>query len=94
MMVHDINFNNPDDEGMVVGNVFFPNRYAISLLTHPNMTGYELVFCIQNKDNADVWLAEMDDQLLTITPENNLIGQTEEQVNNYINLVENLLIKY
>ena len=81
-------FNDPDINGMVVGNVFFPNGYGISLLTPQGTSVYDLTFYIQSRDN--IWLSAMDSNLVTVSPENNLKNLTEEQVNTYISQVENL----
>jgi hypothetical protein len=90
MTIGDIIYNTPDIDGMIVGNIFFPNGYSISILTHANMDGYELTFCKQEALNHNMWKATLDANLLTVSPENNLIGQTEEQLNNFIMQVENL----
>ena len=91
MTINDVTFNSPDADGMIVGNIFFFNGYSISLLRHTSILTYDsLTFCIRSKSNRNLWVANMDDNLLTISETNNLIDLTEEQVNNYIQLVENL----
>jgi hypothetical protein len=91
MTINDVTFNNPDAESMIVGNIFFSNGYSISLLRHTSILTYDtLTFCIRNKDNRNLWVASMDTNLLTISETNNLTDLTEEQINNYIQLVENL----
>ena len=90
MTISNVVFNSPCEDGMIVGNIFFTNGYGISLLTHANMVGYDLTFYKHSTENPNNWLSAMDEKLFAISPTNDLIDQTEEQVNNYINLVEKL----
>jgi hypothetical protein len=92
LTISDVIYNAPDKDGMVTGNIFFPNGYSLSLLTHANMNGYDVTFCKQSAKNPDVWIAQLDSKLLTISTKNNLTEQTEEQVNNYINFIKNLTL--
>ncbi len=87
MTINNVKFNSPDIDGMIVGNIFFPNRYGISLLTSQGTSVYDLTFYIQTKN---IWISAMDTNLLTVSDENNLKNLTEEQVNTYILQVENL----
>jgi len=87
MTINNVKFNSPDIDGIIVGNIFFSNRYGISLLTSQGTSVYDLTFYIQTKN---IWRSAMDTNLFTVSPENNLVNLTEEQVNNYISQVENL----
>jgi len=91
MTISDIDFDSPEADGALVGSIYFNNGYSICLIKYIDIPTYDcLTFCIQNKDSKNLWIASMDANLLTVSPTNDLVGQTEEQVNNYITQVENL----
>ena len=88
MDITNVIFNLPDNDGNIVGNIFFQNGYGINLLQLSGDTNYNLNFIIQ--DLTNLWRAEMDDNLLTISSTNDLEELTTEQVNEFILQVSNL----
>jgi len=90
MTITNVIFNNPDIDGNIVGNIFFQNGYGINLLLPVGTTEYELCFLIQNKDHYNLWVVEMDDNLLTVSQTNYLTNLSIDDVNSYISQVENL----
>lgn len=87
MLVSDLVFNLTHDFG-ITAYVYLPNNYGLEVTKKPNNL-YDIVFLIKVKEN--IWGSDMDNNLNSISVENNLHDLTEADVNTYISKLENIV---
>ena len=87
--LNNIKFDSNQD-GSLFGQLYFANGYGVYIAKSNISIFYELY--ILRKINYNLWITDMDDNMLSISSTNDLIELTEEQVNVYLLQVESLSV--
>lgn len=85
--IDNVNFNRTNSVG-VEGSLFFINGYGIVISHNQTEDLYSITFL--KKQSEHVWTVSPDANMLTISPNGDIFNLTREEVNLYIQSVQDL----